>query len=328
MPILPSIRAITPLSNTVTAQAHGVTNAGHLQQQQLPSHYFDFHKQDAERAMGNTGPLSPPSSHKEGFFSHLRKRARRISGRNQSPPSTQDELEAYASNDPWSSYRIPPQNQTAAPQSNLSELDKALQNVKHSLDTSAVLAPTHDHYQHHNMDHPAFRHQQQYSNNQEFIAELPADPIPAAKMRVAKKSSRPNFTSSQYDIPDEQDELLHDVLASAHAAATHMEQQYPPQQQQYAAYVDDMYPEYSVARKPSRPALRHAHSEMAMSYPSPSASAQQNNVNFGNSTKPMEIAVGQEKSITTYSFPTPPYEENEWAASAAASIFAAGNNWK
>ena len=70
-------------------------------------------------------------------------------------------------------------------------------------------------------------------------------------------------------------------------------------------------------------------------YPTPSPSAKRNSVVFGNGefnaqSKPIDIAQNKGKvdSNNNYPFPTPPYEENEWAAAAAASIFAASDTWR
>ncbi|EOD53077.1 Meiosis induction protein kinase [Neofusicoccum parvum] len=64
--------------------------------------------------------------------------------------------------------------------------------------------------------------------------------------------------------------------------------------------------------------------------PSPSANR---NVSFGHGsystpTKPVDIAKRQQPQATDPKWPTPPYEENEWAAAAAASIFAAQNAYR
>jgi meiosis induction protein kinase IME2/SME1 len=99
MPILPSIRPISPLSNAVTAQANSRIaneNPGHqtmtasLQEEKAAkkigrqlsvasngNHYADIHRQEAERALnGDGGLMSPPNGQKESFFSHLRSQRR------------------------------------------------------------------------------------------------------------------------------------------------------------------------------------------------------------------------------------------------------------
>ena len=129
MPILPSIRPISPFSDSVTAQAHRrmsnhdpskiaestsreSTKTSKKVGRQLSvasngNHYADLHRSDAERASnGNRDSMSPNGYQKEGFFSHLRKRARRLSGRPQVPLSpNSDDLEATAGCGPWPSNR-------------------------------------------------------------------------------------------------------------------------------------------------------------------------------------------------------------------------------
>ena len=329
MPILPSIRAISPLSNTVTAQAQTLPDPMALssntrldREPSMASHqhhsYREFHKQGQEKTVGNAGPLSPPSSHKEGFFSHLRKKARRFSGRPHSPLSPAADPEA---DDPWASWRLPA-NHGMRTNTDLLQLDQALQNAKHSLDTSTVLTGQHDRHQ-----HPCMRQPPNY--NTAFLAELPGDPVSNERSNLIKKSSRPNFSTARYDIPNEQDELMHDALASNRPAATHMDQQYPLQYPAHSAQSRAIYPEYGMSHRRSRPSLRQQVSgEMAISYPSPSPSAQMNNVHFSGAARPIEIALGRNKSVGNYAFPTPPYEENEWAAAAAASISAVGDTWR
>ncbi|KAK5686860.1 Serine/threonine protein kinase, partial [Elasticomyces elasticus] len=157
MPILPSIRPVSPLSNSVTAQAnstftHGgegsrvtytdTTKPGKKVGRQLSvnshgNHYSDVHRLEAEKALsGGNGTASSHS--KESFFSHLRKRARRLSGRNSHIAS--DDVEANAGCMPWSnrsSLALDSANVNDTKQgADLSELDNALQNVKYSLDAS------------------------------------------------------------------------------------------------------------------------------------------------------------------------------------------------
>ena len=64
-------------------------------------------------------------------------------------------------------------------------------------------------------------------------------------------------------------------------------------------------------------------------YPTPSPSAKRNGVLFGQESiaraQPVAIAKPHPNAEHVNSqWPTPPYEENEWGAAAAASIFAAG----
>jgi meiosis induction protein kinase IME2/SME1 len=78
----------------------------------------------------------------------------------------------------------------------------------------------------------------------------------------------------------------------------------------------------------SRQPLRQSTSNLALSnpYPTPSPSANGNAVLFGQGiahVTPSKVSAGNKQSST----PPYDYEENEWAASAAASIFAASSRF-
>jgi meiosis induction protein kinase IME2/SME1 len=70
------------------------------------------------------------------------------------------------------------------------------------------------------------------------------------------------------------------------------------------------------------------------SYLTPSPSANRDGVNFGQAqyttpSKPMNIdKPHQPKEEVDSKWPTPPYEENDWAASATASIFATATMYR
>jgi meiosis induction protein kinase IME2/SME1 len=109
---------------------------------------------------------------------------------------------------------------------------------------------------------------------------------------------------NQYDAPDEEDELLDEVLASTHRAMKRLERDEQP--------------------------LRHATSVVGQTnpYPTPSPSASGNVMLFGHgkeavTPKPLNF----NKQTAEYKWPTPPFDEGDWAASASASIWAAGNRF-
>lgn len=321
MPILPTIRPISPLSDAVTAQASN-RNASYGHQQiafddkskkigrQLSvasstNHYAELHRQQAERALnGGSGLASPPNGHKESFFSHLRKRARRFSGRHQTPVSPDnDDLEAQAGCGPWSSARssmvIDQQPPAPAKIENYDSLDKALRDAQHGEGPQAPIPPTHmitpngALKRHHSLPH----HQPRSVDNL-IGAARGAGPI-SSRTRRAQAS----HGVCQYDAPDEEDELLDEALNSTHRAMKRME-------------------------KDGKPGLRQSVSNVGLSnpYPTPSPSASGNQVLFGDEQevvvpKPLDL----KKTRDPHKWPTPPYEESEWAASAAASIWAAGN---
>ncbi|KAH9865516.1 hypothetical protein J1614_009101 [Plenodomus biglobosus] len=314
IPILPSIRPISPLSAEVTAQASvrqtdSEEKAAKKIGRQLSvashgNHYADVHRQEAERALnGQSGLTSPPNGQKEGFFSHLRKRARRLSGRYQTPMSpNSDDIEANAGCAPWAATSarqslIMDQSGATSTTSDFSELDKALQHVRDSVEANSAKnarAATNPMLKrHHSVPHgPEPR-------NTENGA---AGPISSRTRRAVQNKSNP---SNRYETPNEEEELLSEVLASAHKAANNLDTQKKPVQRSQT----DLGP--------------------AASYLTPSPSANCDNIGFGQSdymtpSKPMHITKPRSKTEDSVSkWPTPPYSDSDWATSVAASLMAA-----
>lgn len=342
MPILPSIRPISPLPNAVTAQASSTFTS---QAESMPSsskpieekskkigrqlsinshgnHYADIHRQEAERALNaNSGLVSPPSGHKESFFSHLRKRARRFSGRHGLASPNGDDVEANAANVPWSN-RSSLMVDSVIPETNhdFSDLDQILQNVRYSLDRAApetvqrrtstevvsiqgTLKRTHS------------VPRSQGSRSSENLAPAPAP--------TNTRSRRP-LQINQYETPEEADELLDEALRSANRAVRRLDQpNHPKDQSHRAALAHKDYNRQSLPQIPSSPAMQGP-------YLTPSPSAKRNGVQFNSNnvhqTEPLNIIKKRaEHEHVPPHWPTPPYEENEWASSAADSIFAAGS---
>jgi meiosis induction protein kinase IME2/SME1 len=329
IPILPSIRPVSPLSDAVTAQAsvrpaESDEKAAKKIGRQLSvashgNHYADIHRQEAERALnGQSGLASPSSGHKEGFFSHLRKRARRLSGRYQTPMSpSEDDIEANAGCAPWTTngrsamiIDQPPLAPAPSANSDLSDLDKALHNVRCSLEANpqpgvpsknprmvnnAMLK------RHHSLPHGAEGHS---SEN----GVQTGGPISSRTRRALQNKSNP---SNRYETPNEEEELLSEVLASAHTAVKKL----------------DRHAQASVDYR-QQPA-RHSQPNVgpAASYLTPSPSANRNGVNFGQGiyatpTKPLEISKTRPTNDEGPSkWPTPP-DDNDWTASVTASLFA------
>ncbi|KAI4661177.1 uncharacterized protein J4E79_004988 [Alternaria viburni] len=315
IPILPSIKPISPLSAEVTAQANvratnGEQAAGKIGRQlshaSHGNHYADVHRQEAERALnGQSEVTSPSNGQKEGFFSHLRKRARRLSGRYQTPMSpNSDDIEANAGCAPWAATSarqslVMDQSQGAASgsTSDFSELDKALQHVRDSVEAhsqqtastkSSRVATNPMLKRHHSVPHgPEPRNSE----------NAPNAPISSRTRRAMQNKSNP---SNRYETPNEEEELLSEVLASATKAAKKLDNPKP--------------------QGPRGPAA---------SYLTPSPSANRNSVGFGQSdymtpSKPMDISQHQSKNEQPISkWPTPPDDGSDWASSVAASLMAA-----
>lgn len=314
MPILPTIRPISPLSDAVTAQANNRAHADEkgskkisrqLSVQSTTNHYTELHRQQAERALnGNSGLASPTSSgHKESFFSHLRKRARRFSGRHQTPISPgYEDLEAQAGCGPWGSNRSsmvidnPPP--APVPKDPYDSLDQKLQ-----VSEVPPAPPAHQASQgsqlkrHHSLPH---HHQPRSVDN---LASAVRGPVGSVSGRARRTQAVQGV--SQYDAPDEEDELLDEVLTSTRRVMKRLEKEEQSQQQGTTTNMG-----------------------LANPYPTPSPSASGNAMLFGDgkeavTPKPLNF----NKQATEYKWPTPPYDEGDWAASASASIWAAGNRF-
>lgn len=322
MPILPTIRPISPLPDAVNARAtnnvdshangHGQEKSKKLGRQlsvaSSTNNYAEMHRQQAERALnGNTGLASPPSGQKEGFFSHLRKRARRFSGRHQTPVSPNyDDLEAQAGCGPWGSNRssmvIDQPQPAAVPKSEVYEsLDKALRDVQNNLDPRPPIPPAHQITptttlkRHHSLP----QHQPRSVDN--LIGAARTGPISSRTRRAQAAHG-----VQQYEAPDEEDELLDEVLTSTQHAMKRID-------------------------GGSNQHLRQSASNLGLTnpYPTPSPSANGNQGLFSDGNeivtpKPLDL---NKKADGQYKWPTPPYEESEWAASASASIWAASRRF-
>lgn len=355
MPILPSIRPISPFSDAVTAQANtrptdNVEVYPTVATEQKVSkkigrqlsvashgnHYADYSRQGAEKALnGARDVMSPGGTQKEGFFSHLRKRARRLSGRPQAPVSPIPyDIEANAGCGPWPANRgsvnmdlgaiiDPLLRNEMSPE----DLEKAVQSPLHAVGSSPSpsVPPSHKSSQGYNMSgsHPVpGRHP---SLNKARVPEgAPvlgaASPISNRTRRALQHSTNPGQI---YETPDEEDELLHEALHSASKAAKGMERWSRADEGRRAAmaYKD-------VNQQPMPQSAERSISVNPYPTPSPSAkgSVTLDSQNLlATPAQPLNINRTRPKEDVAPRWPTPPYEENDWAAAAAASIFAAGS---
>ena len=353
MPILPSIRPVSPLSNTVTAQARSTTTTddhGKVNPNDLPTpekkkigrqlslashgnHYGDLHRGDGESSI--SGLASPTNGQKEGFFSHLRKRARRLSGRNQLPLSPKhDDIEANAGCGPWSSNRssmvVDPIAAYPPAKNDFTELDKALQNVRYSLDASSQSGKP----------QPQGQRQVPVNGAPQRSSSLSRRPIPRSgddvspgagpgpiSSRTRRALHLSTHPSQRYETPDEEEELLNDALNGMQKAVHGMDK---------SRKVDNNVDRNVLTQKDmNRQSLHSSVSTgyLTNPYPTPSPSAKRNGILFtdGLMAQPAtshNVAWHRSKENSAAMCPTPPYGENEWAAAAAASIFAAGSTYR
>ncbi|KAJ5923730.1 Meiosis induction protein kinase IME2/SME1 [Penicillium verhagenii] len=306
MPILPSIRPVSPLSASVTAQANStVAHSDTLQVESEASkaskkigrqlsvnsngnHYSDANRLEAERMLNGSGSTTPTT--KESFFSHLRKRARRLSGRNQAAVAA-DDVEANAGCIPWSnrsSMAIDGANVADAKQqhSDLSELDKALQGVKYALDSSSLSnVPVH-------LNSDASSITKRQSMPQTTGAN--PGPISSRTRRAMQMTSHPVH---RYETPEEEDELLDEVLHSASKAARRL------------ALTQSMTSQPRALPSP---------------YPTPSPTAAHRESYFDTP----DSHIAKPDNITSNrQWPTPPYEESEWNHKASSHYTPSGSNY-
>lgn len=358
MPILPSIRPISPISDAVTAQAHSRLAANgasaspnassvadsksskkigrQLSVASNGNHYADYHRQEAERALnGNRDSMSPSGYQKESFFSHLRKRARRLSGRPQAPLSpNSDDVEANAGCGPWQSNRssmiVDAAMLDSAVKKNASDNDRSFPNarlVDASPSPSASQVQKGNHTQPpHVLSSNSERHQtlsqgqpsRSVDTTNAAGASAGSGPISSRTRRALHMSPQP---AQMYETPDEEDELLHDALSA---------QKVTKGQDQRKRAEDDSYRTLVSKEKARQPLQQSAINQVSLNpYPTPSPSAKRDGILFSQNLMekpitPLNISKVRRKEDVHPEWPTPPYEENEWAASAAASIFAAG----
>ncbi|KAH9827140.1 Meiosis induction protein kinase IME2/SME1 [Teratosphaeria destructans] len=332
IPILPSIRPVSPLPDSTTAQANarrtdqttedrqGKKIGRQLSVNSQGNHYADVHRQEAERALnGANGLKSPTGSQRESFFSHLRKRARRLSGRHPGAMSpTADDVEASAGCAPWTVNNANRQSVQSEPQSivpvaadpsadpGFAELDKALQSVRYSLDAAAMAANNLPRQPPRVSSNPALKRHHSLPNGEGRQSPAPSANGPISS-RTRRSSRHP--TNNCYETPDEEDELLDEAIASAHKAARRLDGQ-PGQHQS------------------SRPPLPHVTSDPGIPAPylTPSPSKDDMIANYASHdhtpSKAMDIPTAPpQKCNINPQWPTPPHEENDWAAQVAASIF-------
>ncbi|TFB01677.1 Sporulation protein kinase pit1 [Trichoderma ghanense] len=313
MPILPSIKPISPLSDAVTARANSNADSQdkskklgrQLSVNSSNNNYTEMHRAQAERALnGQSGLASPPSAHKESFFSHLRKRARRFSGRHQTPVSpAYDDMEAQVGCGPWNSNRssmLVDQQVNPVPKAEGYEsLDKTLSDVQGAeprvpVPPSHQLAAAGKLKRHHSLPY------QQPRSVDNLIGAARNGPVSSRTRRAQAAQG-----VQQYEAPAEEDELLDEVLTSTQRAMKRLEG--------------------------NAKSLRQSASNLGLStsqpYPSPSPSANSNQLLYADGAealapKPLDLS---KKTANQYKWPTPPYEGGEWSASASASIWAAGN---
>lgn len=122
-----------------------------------------------------------------------------------------------------------------------------------------------------------------------------------------------------YETPEEEDELLDEALNSANRAVRRLEHTSKVDEQQQRTVLGQKDQNRQTVQMPM-------HYVPHDPYPTPSPSAKRNGVLFGQEAatpaQPLNISKQRPENHHGAShWPTPPYEENDWAS----SIFAATN---
>ena len=133
-------------------------------------------------------------------------------------------------------------------------------------------------------------------------------PISSRTRRALQMTSHPVH---RYETPEEEDELLDEVLHSADKAARRLAQHY------------DAESTSSLYKEDHR--LSHLVNDSTRTlnpYPTPSPSAKRDGVSFGDidNTPIRQRDVSKMDEDSSRQWPTPPYGEQEWASSVANSI--------
>jgi meiosis induction protein kinase IME2/SME1 len=219
-----------------------------------------------------------------------------------------DDIEANAGCAPWAGTN--PRQSSVADQASLvgaasnnsdfSELDKALQHVRdsveaHSQQSNAPKGPR-------TATNPMLKrhHSVPHGPEPRIVENGVNGPISSRTRRATQTKANP---SKRYETPNEEEELLSEVLASAHKASKKLD-------------------------NPKKPIQRSQTDQgPAASYLTPSPSANRNSIGFGQPSqntpsKPMEISKSRTtKDDTVSKWPTPP-DDSDWASSVAASLMA------
>jgi meiosis induction protein kinase IME2/SME1 len=130
---------------------------------------------------------------------------------------------------------------------------------------------------------------------------------PSIRQVLASHKSQSNIN---YDTPDEEDEILHESLMSARNANKSINTQVSP------------------AWKTSS-SLLPSPSTQESKYLTPAPSANRSSIHYGHTDyNHQSRTVDSNKLQQPGRWPTPPYEDNEWTNSVAASLYQATSGWR
>ncbi|RPB28110.1 kinase-like protein [Terfezia boudieri ATCC MYA-4762] len=357
MPILPTIRPVSPLSDAVTAQAarmsrdpsqeSGRTSASDKRRSIIDEktakkigrqlsvqstnneRYTNPHHAQAVASLTAGHGLSSPTGGKESFFSHLRKRARRLSGKVPVSPNS-DDLEAGAGCGPWSSNRSSmiidqssPTTANASSSTDQKDLDRALMDVQEALEGSSTPTAL-------GLGNGSGKHSNSSQSNSSRKNFFPPTPNASRSENSTMNNTGPISSRTRrsmgkpgprYDTPDENDELLDEAILSAAEAVRRLNGRHSVQ--------NTLSHNITPVRR-DQPQLRHQGSNLSTTnengvyrtggYPTPSPQQYRHSIaqNYGGS-RAVDVAKGRRKDDVQHpKWPTPPYEDNEWVTAVGA----------
>lgn len=283
------------------------------------NHYADMHRQEAESTLSGDVDLAAPSFAKESFFSHLRKRARRFSAKpqDQISPCTEtfpaDLVDTTSrSNSNSNSYLAP-----AIEASGHAELDKVLHNVRCSLDATNMSDMSAGQAQALRKG-SMLRRQQSTQFSAEDRAQAPRT-LSTGPVQLSQRT-RKGSTFETSTTSDESQRKLSDALQAAQQAAQRLDsmvkadRKQPPKVPTINTKADRAsVPAPYLTPSSSKEDYRHEYQQANYGYSS----------HRSPDVRSSPSSVPRKSSLNPRWPATPPEEEIEWAASAAASIYAA-----
>ncbi|KAF3093879.1 hypothetical protein TWF569_010647 [Orbilia oligospora] len=329
IPILPTIRPITPLSDTVHAQAnnHDHTETKHLTfdeksgkklGRQLSTNSQQQYTNPAHAAAlsslnGGRGVMSPPGT-KEGIFSHFRKRVRRLSGRTSIPVSPADDIEAQVGCGPWSSNRSSMiidqvSSPTGTSSGDFKESSREYAPIQVSeIPNIAGLGGNNRHSRTQLISPPPSMNSQIKRNPSYPPRVEPQSQLTSSNSKARRQMAR--NSAARYETPDEEEELLDEVLVHAAKAMRKLERGSPVLSQQ--GTPERTVPSHGYPTPPShkqqKPQLQVV--SMGLRTDAPSKGRKRS---------------GQRNSEDDSPIPkwnSPLLDNGNWAASAAATAYA------
>lgn len=338
IPILPTIRPITPLSDTVHAQAtnnyhdHSESTIRHAtfdekagkklgrqlstnsqQQYTNPAHAAALSSLTGQN--GNRGVMSPPGT-KEGIFSHFRKRVRRLSGRTSVPVTPADDLEAQVGCGPWSSNRssmiidqVASPTGTGSGEFKESSRDYAPVQVSEIPNGLGLVSGNNRHSRSQLISPPPSMNSQ-IKRNPSYPPRMEPQTQVASQNNKNRRQMVRN-SAARYETPDEEEELLDEAILSAARCMRRLERGSPAVSQQGT---------------PEKPVPSHG-------YPTPPSHKQQKPTLQAISTAHLDTTKGRKRSGQRNSeegsplpkWNSPLLDNGNWATSAAATAYTVGS---